>query len=288
MALTYVQLGSWNIIRLGSQPTESGKAQSVYALTDHIEMAGVDVLALQEIYVTNSPGPGQPRRNEHLDWACKLLHEHTGQDWKYEILENRRKTDKSQLCAVMWNDSMLELGEVHPIPVKFKSGVDRLWDRRPHAVTFTTREKILGKERTFVLVPLHMKANTGGRSRQRRTKEAEELAKNIPWVLEETKDESLILAGDTNILGSWERAADHLIDAGFEDLNAEDGPTFVAEDGAPFDRFYVRKNRPEFRFSRQYVLRSASHDAHRKYLSDHYMIKTSIKIYVDEGRPEED
>ena len=279
MALTYIQLATWNIKHLGRQPTEDERSQSVFALADHLEMAGVDVVALQEIYVTHE-ADGE-RRNEHLDRTCDLLKEHTAADWSYKILENRNPTDTSQLCAVLWNEAVVSLVSTHAIPVAFQDGDDWLWDRRPHAVAFRTSEEILGRQRTFVAIPLHMKAN--GRdsgARRKRAKEAKELAQKIQWVIDETGDESLILLGDTNILGAWEQAAETLVEAGFEDLNEEDDPTY-AGGRAPFDRFFVREGRPEFRYSRQYVLRSANASAHERFLSDHYLIKTSIKIYVD-------
>ena len=68
MSNTYIQIGSWNIKHLGRQPTRHEQSQSTYALTDHLEMAGIDVVALQELYVTN-PGETE-RRNEHLDATC--------------------------------------------------------------------------------------------------------------------------------------------------------------------------------------------------------------------------
>ena len=279
MGLTYIQLGTWNIKHLGQQPTEGERSQSVYALADHIEMAGIDVLALQEIYVTKMVDG--KRSNEHLDKTCELLMEHTAADWKYSILENRDPEDTSQLCGVLWNNSILELVESIPIPVNHKIGNDWLWDRKPHAVKFKTREPILNKNRNFVLIPLHMKANgRDSRAKQKRKLEAEQLAQQIPWVINKMDDESIVLLGDTNILGSWEDASESLIDAGFDDLNAEDDATYAGSK-APFDRFYVKSERPEFKYSRQYVLKSASVSSHERFLSDHYLIKTSIKIYVD-------
>lgn len=54
---------------------------------------------------------------------------------------------------------------------------------------------------------------------------------------------------------------------------------------APFDRAFVALNRPEFRYTRQYVLRSSDLTAHDRFLSDHYMIKISVKDYVDDADP---
>lgn len=278
MSLTYIQIGSWNIKHLGRQPTAQQQAQSVYALTDHIEMAGIDVLALQEIYITEADG----MRNAHIERACVLLKEHTGSNWNYKLLENRNPQDTSQLCGFLWNESILELQGTLPIPVKTKIGEDWLWDRKPHAVKFETREKLNGEKKSFIAVNLHMKSNyRDRRAKYKRTLEAEELCRHLPWVIDQLGDESLVLLGDTNILGGWEKAIDHFADAGLDDLNAEDAATF-AGGTAPFDRIFVSSHRDEFKYSRQYVLRSANESAHLDYLSDHYLIKTSLKAYVDE------
>lgn len=277
MPLTYIQIGSWNIKHLGRQPTSHEQSQSVFALTDHIEMAGIDVLALQEIYVTSSSG----MRNEHLDRTCELLKEHTEQDWDYVILPNRDKTDTSQLCGFFWNTTVVDQVGAWEVPVKTKVGSDWLWDRKPHAVKFRTKHDIRGKQRSFVAVPLHMKANgKDKRAKKKRALEATELAAQVPWIIQQTEDESLILLGDANILGSWEKAVEIFEDAGFDDLNSEDAPTYAGS-RAPFDRIFVRSDRDEFQFSRQYVIRSANETAHLDYLSDHYLVKTSMKVFKD-------
>lgn len=280
MPLTYLQIGTWNIKHLGSQPTEDERSQSVFALTDHIEMAGIDLLALQEIYVTHTDDESR-LRNEHLDQTCRLLKEHSEQEWDYLLLENRSSDDTSQLCGFLWNDTLIGHVQTLPVPVEHKVDGLWLWDRKPHAVKFATRAPILGHPRAFIAVPLHMKAN--GRdpdARKKRTLEAEQLARQVPWIVEELGDKSLVMLGDTNILGAWEAAVRAFEDAGLVDLNDEDAPTY-AGGKAPFDRIFVMRNRPEFRYSRQYVLRSANETAHLGYLSDHYLVKTSIKIFVD-------
>jgi len=242
-------------------------------------MAGIDVLAIQELYVTYENDQG--RRNEHLDKTCDLLKEHTEFDWKYILLANRNSDDTSQLCGYLWNDSIVNFVDMLPIPVKHTIDDLWLWDRKPHAVKFATKNPILGHKRKFICVCLHMKAN--GRdpdAKKKRALEAKELTEKLPEIVDTLGDDSVILLGDTNILGAWELAARIFEDAGFVDLNDEDAATY-AGGNAPFDRIYVKRNRPEFKYSRQYVLRSANETSHLGYLSDHYLAKTSIKIYVD-------
>jgi hypothetical protein len=47
----------------------------------------------------------------------------------------------------------------------------------------------------------------------------------------------------------------------------------------------IAPDRPEFKYSRQYVLRSSDLFQHDRFLSDHYMIKMSVKDYVDDADP---
>jgi hypothetical protein len=133
-----------------------------------------------------------------------------------------------------------------------------------------------------------MKSNYGGVTvnRRVRAKEAATLCDALR-ALQGQFDPTLILIGDTNILSNAEPAVETFIDYGLIDLNNNDAATYWSAqyDAAPFDRAFVASGRPEFRYTRQYVLRSSDLQAHDKFLSDHYMIKVSIKDYVDEADP---
>ena len=310
--MSFIQVASWNIEHLSGASRED-KRQSVYALADHIEMAGVDVIALQEVYVTPSDEEvrlfeNQPiiqsratseRRNSDLDQVCFLLEEHIEDRWEYLILPNRQSGDKSQLCAVMWNTERLAPSNLLRLEVSHEVDGDALWDRAPHVVEFKTKVKVWRKDKegewtqidenkALSIVPLHMKSNWGGATvnRRKRGKEAEELVK----ALEAAKDQidpSIILIGDTNVLKYDEPAIETLVNAGYVDLNNTDGSTYWSRDygDSPFDRAFVAGNREEFKYSRQYVLRSSDLILHDRFLSDHYMIKLSVKIYLDDADP---
>lgn len=197
--MSFLQIASWNVEHLSGRPRAARK-QSAYALTDHIEMAGIDLIALQEVYVTDPDeivrlSGNQPeiksrahseRRNSDLDIVCYLLEEHLDDPWKYIILPNREPGDKSQLCAVMWNTKRLTLNGVLSLDVKHKDGNLNLWDRKPHLLSFSSeivvwRRSVSGEwtqepeSRTISIVPLHMKSNYGGitKNRKVRAKEAE-------------------------------------------------------------------------------------------------------------------
>ena len=312
MTSSFLQVASWNIEHL-SGGSRADKKQSVYALADHIELAGVDIIVLQEIYVTEADEevrlfPNQPviesraqgdRRNGDLDAVCYLLEEHLQEPWQYRILPNRNAGDTSQLCAVMWNIKRAEISNVVPLRVPHEVDGMWLWDRTPHAVNFTSPLKVWRKDdqgewhevlehRTLTIVPLHMKSNYGGGTvnRRKRAKEAEVLCNALSAQKDEL-DSSLMLIGDTNVLRYDEPAIDTFIDQGFVDLNNTDGATYwSAQYGeSPFDRAFVAAEREEFKYSRQYILRSADLEQHDRFLSDHYMIKVSVKIYLDDNDP---
>lgn len=310
--MSFLQIASWNIEHLSGHPRSTRK-QSAYALAEHLEMAGIDLIALQEVYVTASNEEvrlyeNQPviqnramteLRNSDLDIVCYLLEEHLEVQWKYVIIPNRQSGDKSQLCAVLWNTQRLTIGGVRPLNVKHKEGELNLWDRKPHLLSFTTaievwRRSLTGdwkkqpETRTISIVPLHMKSNYGGvtQNRKVREKEAETLCDAL-FEIDGSFDPSLILLGDTNILRNDEPAIETFIRRGFIDLNNNDATTYWSKEykEAPFDRIFIAADRPEFKYSRQYVLRSSDLDQHDRFLSDHYMIKFSVKDYLDDADP---
>lgn len=310
--MSFLQIASWNVEHLSGNKRE-GNNQSAYALADHIEMAGVDIVALQEIYVTDTDEEvrlfdNQPviankaqseRRNRDLDVVCYLLEEHLGSPWVYLILPNRSEGDTSQLCAVMWNDSRVRENGVERLNVDFEVDGDKLWDRAPHAIKFTTTINVWTRasdgtsvqeeqDRSIALVPIHMKSNYGGGSinPRKREREAKTLCEQLPWV-EANMDPSVILIGDTNIKENTEKAIDCFIEAGYVDLNSTDRSTYWSHryGHSPFDRAFAKADRDEFKYTRQYILQSADLDAHDRELSDHYMIKISVKSYVDDADP---
>lgn len=294
--MSFVQVASMNIEHLSGASREDRK-QSAYALVDHIELAGVDVIALQEIYVTDVLDNGE-RRNEDLDRVVQLLGEHRQGEWHYIILPNRHSGDKSQLCAVMWNSDRLSLTGQMAIDVEHRNGEYNLWDRKPHAIKFSMLMNIWHRaedgdweqqeeQKSFIIVPLHMKSNYGGVTRNRtvRKLEAETLCAKLDAVRQELHDESLILIGDTNILANTEPAIETFTQNGLVDLNNFDAATYWSRQygEAPFDRAFVASGREEFKYTRQYVMRSSDLAAHDRYLSDHYMIKLSVKLYLDDA-----
>jgi hypothetical protein len=288
----YIHIGSWNIEHFGREDDDN--AENQFAIAEHIEMSGVNALALQEMYVTNDiSAPGSQLENSFLRAALDLVEDHTGQHWEYELFRNRDQNDRSQLCGIAWNTARLtKVGQALKIAVANSATVDgqalSLWDRHPHAVKF---KAVPGQDTSialtdFVMVSLHMKSNVGQRHIVMRTRhqEVKQLMGQLGAIKAHFDEDDIIFLGDTNCKRRHEDAIQEFIDSGFEDLNEDDIPTYVSGTDAPFDRIFIPRGpeRKSFRFSRQYILRSASPLAHDKYLSDHYMIKTSIVVRRDD------
>ncbi len=275
----YLNIGSWNIEHFGRLDDNS---DNPYPIAEHIELAGIDILALQELYVTSD----SKFENSYLEKALELVEEHTGDKWEYEIFPNRNPDDKSQLCGVAWNSSRVTKDKSIKIPVKtsveFNGDKMLLWDRIPHAIKFLTEK---GKS-DIIVIPIHMKSNVGKRHivMRKRYEEAKTLMDNISYIEKKLKDKDIIILGDTNCKSRTEDAIQCFVNTGFEDLNEDDITTYVKGNSAPFDRIFVPmgEQRKAFLYSRQYILRSASPLEHDTYLSDHYLIKTMIKIRRDD------
>jgi endonuclease/exonuclease/phosphatase family metal-dependent hydrolase len=275
----YVKIGAWNIEHLGKPKGH----QDPTALAEYIFLAGVDVLAMEEIYDTD-PNK-KSRRNAVLDETFKVLSRNKGHDWDYLIFPNKNEGDTSQLCAVAWNKARVtRLGEPLKVPIKVQSSFN-LWDRRPHALKFSAGEK----RTDFVVIPLHMKANKLKATKKekqavvdQRREEAEALTGALAVVKQTFTDDDIILLGDTNCLGADEAAVQVFVAAGFVDLNASDFSTYALSKTAPFDRIFVPKDQPEFQSSRQYTLVPTDQRDHDRRLSDHFMVVALIRIMEDD------
>lgn len=277
MSGRYLNIGSWNIEHFGKIDNNT---ENQYAIAQHIELSGCDIISLQELYLTSAP---PEYKNSHLQDSLDLVKEHTAQEWKYEIFPNRRGDDDSQLCGIAWNSSKVNKTITYKIPVDYTKTINNkeywLWDRSPHAVKFETE----GDKTDIAVITLHMKANTDARHivELKRELEVKTLLENLQNIEDAVQDKDLIFLGDTNCLSRQENAIQEFTRHGFNDLNEDDTGTYYRGD-APFDRIFVPTDRKAFKYSRQYILRSASPYAHEKYLSDHYIIKTMVKIIKDD------
>ena len=274
-AAQYIHIGSWNIENLGDPEGQQVPA----AIAQHIQLAGVDVLALQEIWDTdNKP---KSMANDKLSKAIAQISRDTGQTWKYRIFANRTADDVPRHTGVAWNSDRLTIGKVFRIPVTFAN--EETWKRVPHAVEFSAGE---GRS-DFVLIPIHMKSNYRIEGlpapMELRRLEAAALNEALSAVRSHFAGEKdIIILGDTNCLEQDEPALAVFRDA-FVDLNAEDAVTY--DNGYyrnPFDRILLSRGQPEGRFAYQYVLRPAKASKHESRLSDHWLVLTAMRELEDD------
>ena len=184
MTHRYLHVGAWNIEHFGK---DDDRRENRYAIAEHLELAGVDILALQEIYITNAADfqGGAAGCNDHLDGAMALLREHTGHDWQYELFRNRSQNDTSQLCGVVWNGSKVEHRGTLRLDVPRTVDDDEfgelwIWDRVPHAVHFSAGDGKID----LAVIPVHMKSNVGVPAEvfRKREVEAATLLEQLPAV----------------------------------------------------------------------------------------------------------
>ncbi len=274
----WVSVGSWNIEHFG----ERDHGQHPLSIAQHIRLANVDVLALQEVYTTDAAVA-------KLDKVLELLDRAAGQTWKKNVLPNRVADDDSQLVAVIWNEERVELEKVVELDVQHSQvrvghKDARAWDRKPHALYFTTQD---GKT-DFAVVPVHMKSNFDGEPLgcATRKQEAIELVGALPRVITALDGErDIVVIGDTNCVDASEAALAVFEDAGLRDLNALDATTYEkGQYKSPFDRAIVSSGPEshEFRYAQQYVLRPADAKRHLRQNSDHFVIKIAIQMVDDD------
>ena len=189
-----LQIGSWNIQNLGAREWGQEPAE----LADEIRRSGVDILALQEIH--DDDGQTETRTNGKFDKIIARLNE-SDPGWRYELYKRRESDETERLLGVAWNHRRVQkAGEPLRIAVKYDDG--RSWRRQPYAVPFQ-----VGAGRSdFVLIPLHMKSNSGGvpRATKVRAGEARALVAQLEVIRQHFNDQDLILLGDTNMLEAGE------------------------------------------------------------------------------------
>jgi hypothetical protein len=141
----------------------------------------------------------------------------------------------------------------------------------------------------FVLIPVHMKSNLVPPQhpnldvKAQRAYEAKALVERLPAVRAHFGNEQdIVILGDTNIKNAAEPAVATFVAAHFRDLNAADASTYAHGEAAPFDRIFVPADQPEFKYSRQYVVRAADADRHEYLVSDHFLVTTAIRVLADD------
>lgn len=292
-------IGSWNVQWLGTPESRNqGILQNPGDLAVYIHNSKVDILALEEITDTEMfrYNMSEPRTNYVLNQTFNLLNKHLKTKWRYKLFPKRRTGENTQLTGIAWNEKTIKnIGESFRFLPDTMPNSPRYWDR------FATATKVQpqnGKS-DFLIIPLHMKANTGRSPDDKkkiilqREKEADYLVESLNSLRQHFSGEKdIILIGDTNILTDEESksilgnrselTAKKIIDAGFTDLNEGRIFTTTPYQGkrATFDRAFVIKSQPEFSISNLNVYKPdyIPEDFFDLFYSDHYMVRFSVKI----------
>lgn len=289
-----LRLGSWNIEHLGDPKARRGPGEGVVQKPDdlahYLQQARLDVFAVQEVTADGPTPDGFPkefRTNNILRRTLAELNRRPGQAWKHVLFPKMRAGDPGQWTGLAWNASKVKPeGDILAVPVSHaRSKQDsNLWDRNAHAIKLTA-----GAKRTdFLVVVLHLKANTTGNFAAHREEEIKDLLSRFPQLDKAfPKERDVILVGDTNMEQLKEPAAALLEKVGFRDLNTG-LDTHVGRGEQPFDRIFVPREQPEFKASRLTVLDDYLKDErlsiaeYRKRYSDHYIIVTEIQVMDDD------
>lgn len=269
----YLAIASWNIENLDGE-----RKQDPDQLARHLALTGAQVIALQEIHHTG-PGMSNPR----LERALAQL----DGDWDYRLFPNKPPNEKARLCGVAWNNkAVTPVGESFRIPIADDPNDDfPIWHRHPHATKFQSATS--GKT-DFILISIHQKSNGRPRgkdeffTRRQRALEGRTLMEALPTVQKHFGDEKdVIIVGDTNCLDVAEPSLASYRGGGLRDLNLLDHNTHL-KGSAPFDRFLVSQDQPEFAHSYQMVLSPTDRRSHEERVSDHYVILTQMELMDDD------
>lgn len=281
----FIRVATWNIEWLGRPDKRNGVAQKAEDIAEYLKRSHADAVCLNEIS-HDTPGDG-PWANQTLTAALQLLQEQTGHQWKQILFRKEDPNEKDQLLGVIWNTARLKLiGEPFRIPVR-RVGKGEFLRRHPWAVKFSAGE---GKT-DFVLIPIHLKSNLGGRevTAKQRGEEAKAIVRALATVQNQFTDDDVLILGDSNCLSKDEVALTRFVFGGFRDLNGTDTATWIKSDMydyAPFDRILVPEDQPEFQTSLLRVHKdhgfAGGEEEYRKRLSDHYMVIADLRVMDDD------
>ena len=285
-----LRVAAWNIEHLGSPNSRRdvghGVAQDIGKLADAIEEAGVDIVALAEIYTDDRREDGTWTSAELDALVANLNSRLAGgslYSWDYLLFDNAVRNDTSQVCGALWNWNVIDGVTWWAVPVEGgRRNGSRLWDRRPHAVQFSA-----GPDRTdFVVIPLHMKASRN--FKEHRGVEAGQLVDKLDLLRTTFADRDVVLIGDTNCAAASEQAVTAFTSAGFDDLNG--GMVATVPWGTPLDRAFVANDAADNQefdggfvvFAGDDMNPALSASDFRRLCSDHFMVYTTISIMEDD------
>lgn len=255
-------------------------------------------------------------RNQTLDDAFNILND-SGAKWGYVLFEKRvwARVPDDQWTGLAWDEAAVALtGGPWKVDVavdaKREDDIRARFDspesgtivlsRWPYATKFSA-----GPGKTdFVVVPVHLKSNIGGKATEEvRAYEVELIQAGLDKLKAQHADDDLIVLGDTNMLRAGELAGSGFGAMGLKDCNDRDLGTHLAarpdEKAAPFDRVFVAAKQPEtaatcpangngkgaldFKIIRPADLQQGmTAGEFRRRLSDHLMVRAGICIMNDD------
>lgn len=274
-------IGTWNIRFLGPSYDDSYEHREPAALGQYVADSGVSILALQEIGLTAGL---DHRGNDTLDRVFSWMRENGHGSWQYELFFTHRSPN--QLTGVAWNSAHVTHQETLSVPLE-SGGASRykatIWDRHPSAVKLSAGRGLTD----IVVIPVHMKSNRaspGQRPRLHRGLEADLLVGALDDIMNHFWDEDIVILGDFNTKHAREPAMRAFEKAGFLDLNAVDGGTYLSRRNPPFDRILFPRGQPEFHGAELYVMTiegMSDADFSRDY-SDHRMAVAELTVLRDD------
>jgi hypothetical protein len=293
-----LRIGAWNVENLGTEDP----AQKPEDLAEYILSSGVDVMSIEEIHdddqKTDDDKGKAPWRNKIIDDVLKLLQAKTSAEWQYLLTDPSPDNAREQMTGVLWRTDRVTFQKRYRLPVAggMHEGNPKYtyWTRRPEAFLFSAG-KPESKHTDFVLIPLHMKSNSGGAvGPLMRTEEAKQLLTALPELAKQWKGEKdIVMLGDTNILEGQKDVQSVWKD--FRDLNSAEMKTWYNPKGkyppAPFDRIFVPNGQPEFKDSAEHVHAVLTADGkpdeawlqkHHDTRSDHLLVWCDLAVMPDD------
>lgn len=301
-----------------------GPAKDLTKIADYISSSRTDVLAISEV-AANAPSD----ESYQLDTVRDLLTANSQAMWKYKLFP--RYGEDTQCVGVMWNTERVRLKSVDEIALERKPK-DWVAYARKHRVLDAQKKlmksiharsvvaalfEVPGEGMTdFVVVPIHLKSNSGDDAdhmRVRRYYEAQTLLQSLEKpLLKKRKECDVILIGDFNTkqssaerfvlegstqpasapdcIGSWGEPAFFRElggDGRNTHLDRRNGNRFKAtERHAPFDRAYVPRAQPEFAASKLTLhypeAVEKKEKEHVEEVSDHLLVYFDMAVGKDD------
>jgi predicted extracellular nuclease len=308
-------LGAWNLQWLGNAKAGHRKPQQPEDIASMLQLAGLDILALEEVSATYTDTAGNAR-NSVLDATLDQLNA-GGAHWSYALFPKRdgARAPQDQWTGLAWNASTVtpvagpRRLDAHIDPARedaIRQALDQpeantlVWSRWPQAMKFSAGPGLTD----LVVVPVHFKSNIGGAGTvQARAYEAELLVQALQQLPPALRDDDVVILGDSNMLDADEPAGRTLQQAGFKDCNARDIGTHLSfrkgEKRAPFDRIFVKAAQPEtagacpaegrgqgprdFKVMKpQDWQADISNSQFQQRLSDHLLVRTTLCVMKDD------